>query len=70
MNAMYETLTLPGNGTTVMVNRLRAQEDTLPDSAAALLPGSTPPGVPSTPRSGRDKTHWLSMAVIVSVCWA
>ncbi len=37
-------------------------------SGAALRPGSTPPGPPSSAqRAPRDKTHWLYIAVIVAV---
>jgi len=43
---------------------LPAQEDTLPSSANVSLPDSTSAG--STPATGRDKTHWLYMAVIVA----
>ena len=40
----------------------------MPNSGAALLPGSTSPGPPpSAQRAPRDKTHWLYMAVIVAV---
>src|SRR5665647_288701 len=40
----------------------------LSSSGAALLPGSMPPGPPSSAqRAPRDKTHWLYIAVIVAV---